>query len=205
MGEYTRDFNSKYDFNKRSFDSEEDTTRPIFYYEKQLDGVTGELVDVEMVKVQSPGEHLNVFGGRVTKEHKLRWPRSYDAFKRGEDQTNGMPLSKWPEVSANVDFANQLRGFGFHTVEDVARMQDGAQRLFHGSLTWKRKAEKFLEEQAKLRGAEAAKADNAAHEAEMADLRAQLADLKAAMAGATPIERKKPGRKPKVKPEEAAA
>ena len=185
---YSHSFDSsKYDFSNNSFEEEKDTARPIFYMDEVVDPATQEIQRVEMIKIQSPGENLCVYGGKVREQDRLRFAKAYDAFKRGETTTDGTPLSKWPSVASNVDFLSQLRAFGFQTVEDMANMADSAQRLFHGSLTWKRKAQIFLSENKKV---EAAKAKDA----ELEDLRAQLAEIKAALAE----NAAKPGRKPKV-------
>ena len=143
-----------------SFEEERDTSRAIFYWEDDIDPKTGELVKIEMAKIQSPGE----------------------AFKKGEEAVDGIPLALWPEVAANVDFMSQLRGFGFHTVEDMSKMADSAQRLFHGSLTWKKKAERFLAEQAKLQSVNEYDAKESEKDKELAELRGRLSRLEMASA-----------------------
>lgn len=190
MSGYTHSFDaSKFNFSNNSFEEEKDTARPVFYMDEVVDPVTQEIRRVEMIKIQSPGEALCVYGGKVREEDKRRFARAYEAFKSGENMTDGTPLSKWPAVASNVDFLSQLRAFGFQTVEDMANMADSALRLFHGSLTWKRKAQIFLTDLNKTKAAES-------KDAEMEELRAQLAELRAQM-GQQP-ERKKPGRKPKL-------
>ena len=165
-----------------SFEEERDTSRAIFYWEDDIDPKTGELVKIEMAKIQSPGEALNVYGGRVRDEDRQRFSKAYEAFKKGEEAVDGIPLALWPEVAANVDFMSQLRGFGFHTVEDMSKMADSAQRLFHGSLTWKKKAERFLAEQAKLQSVNEYDARESEKDKELAELRGRLSRLEMASA-----------------------
>lgn len=197
---FARTFDAPYNMAKGDFDVERDTARPVFYIEQQEQ--KGVLVDVEMVRVQSPGENLNVFGGKVTKEHQMRWPQQYAAFKSGETGISGTPLSKWAAVAGNPDFVAQLRVFGFQTVEDLANMNDGSMHLFHGSLTLKLRAQAHLTEQRKLREAEDKEKINAATSNELAILREQIAQLTAAQSA--PAKRK-PGRPARKAAEDAAA
>jgi len=191
MNAYAHTFDSsKFDFGSNSFKPEQDTAKPIFYMDEVADPVTGDLVKVEMIKIQSPGEALCVYGGKVRPEDRARFARQYDAFKKGETLAEGTPLTQWSEVSANIDFVAQLRAYGFQTVEDVARMADNAMRLFHGALTLKRKAERFLSEQEKKKNMSAQDQAMEALKAELAALKAQITEPKA--------ERKKPGPKPKI-------
>jgi hypothetical protein len=196
MNAYTHSFDAgKYNFGSNDFEPEKDTARPIFYMEETADPVSGNLVKREMIRIQSPGEALAVYGGYVREVDKRRFPREYEAFKKGETITDGTPLSAWGEVAGNVDFLSQLRAFGFQTVEDIARMADSALRLFHGSLTWKKKAQKFLDIQNKTKSAEA-------KDGEIEALRARLAALEAK---GTESEPKRRGRPPRVQAEETAA
>lgn len=187
MSGFTRSFDaSKYNFDKKDFDRENDTARPMFYMQDEVNPHTDEIIQVEMVKIFSPGEALNVYGGKVREIDRHRFAKEYEAFKKGETSVDGTPLSKWPDVASNVEFLSQLRAFGFQTVEDIAKMNDGAMRLFHGSLVWKKKAEKFvketkekaaLEAQRKLMEETAAK--DAQKDQAIAELTARLAALEA--------------------------
>lgn len=201
MSGFTRSFDaSKYNFDKKDFDRENDTARPMFYMQDEVDG-KGDIIRVEMVKILSPGEALNVYGGKVREEDRQRFAREYEAFKKGETITDGTPLSQWSEVSANVELLSQLRAFGFQTVEDIAKMNDGAIRLFHGSMTYRAKAQKFLEAQKKAKEAEEATKGKEDRERENAELRERIAALEAGMAP----KKNKGGRPRKEKPQESAA
>lgn len=176
---HTFDVN-KFNMERNDFDPEKDTARPIFYMEDRIDPVTQGIIKIEMIRIQSPGEALNVFGGPVRPVDKDRFRAAYEAFKRGESIVDGTPLSSWPEASVNPDFVSQLRGFGFQTVEDVAKMADSAQRLFHGSLVWKRKAQIYVDQQKKLKAADAEAAKESAKDAELSALRERIAALETA-------------------------
>lgn len=198
MTGYTHSFDpGKFNFDKNDFDPEKDTARPTFYMLEEVNGA-GELISKEMIKIQSPSEHLNVYGGPVREIDKQRFAKQYDAFRRGEEIIDGTPLSKWPEVASNVEFVSQLRAYGFQTVEDIAKMNDGAIRLFHGAATWRKKAQNFVEGQKKT--IEAEKANTV--KAENDELKARLAALEAKLASPP---KGKPGRKPRVAPTEQTA
>lgn len=200
MSGYARHFDvNRFDMDRKDFDREKDTARPMFFVEQRVDPVTNQLIDVDMVKVQSPGEHLNVFGGAVTEEHKRRWPDEYRRFKAGEKELDGTPLSKWPAVASNVEFMSELRLFGFQTVEDLAKMPDSAIRLFHGADVWRLKARKYMDEQRAV--LEAKKADE--KDAQIAMLMERLSKLE--QSGVAPVVKNKGGRPRKTDEQTQAA
>lgn len=199
MTGYTHSFDpNKFNFDKNEFDPEKDTARPVFYMQDDLDPHTNTIVKTEMIKIQSPGEALNVYGGKVREIDRRRFSVQYEAFRRGETITDGTPLSAWPEVAANIEFLSQLRAFGFQTVEDVSKMADSAQRLFHGSLTWKKKAQIFVEQQNKLKAGEADKAAQDAKDAQISALMERISALESA-----PVKNK--GGRPRKQAEQTAA
>lgn len=196
MNAYSHSFDSsRFSFEKNDFEPEKETCTAIFYMQEEVDPSTNELVKIEYVKIRGPGENLAIYGGKVRPEDKLRFARAYEAFKKGETLENGTSLSKWPEVSNNVDFLAQLRGMGFQTVEDVARMPDQSLRMFHGALTYRRKAQIFLDKQKEAAGQDA-------KDAAINELRAQLAAIQAQM---DERSKNKGGRPRKVQPTETAA
>ena len=91
----------------------------------------------------------------------------------------GESLSKWGDVASTIEFMSQLRAYGFQTVEDIANMTDGAERLFHGSQVWKKKAQVFLAEQNRMKSIQEFEAKESAKDTELADLRQRLAALEA--------------------------
>lgn len=190
---------SQYDFDQRGFADQKDTTRPTFYMDKRPNPKTGELEDVEMFRVLSPGENLNIMGGEVTDQHRERWPQFYEAFKRNETLATGTPLSKWPELASNLDFVTQLQAFRFFTVEDVAGMNDSAHRLFPGALTWCRKAQAWLVAQRRINDALAQKDAGDAKDKAIADLQAQIVALAEKMNASGPVERVRRKRGPNKK------
>lgn len=187
--------NSKFNFDTSEFERERDTSRPIFYMKSVFNKDKDALDEVEYVKITAPGEILNVFGGPVREVDRMRWPEQYERFKKGEQGTDGTPLAKWPEVAMDIDFIDQMRAFRILTVEDMAKMGDSALRLFHGSLEYRKKAQVWLQKQAKEAG-EADSSDKDRRIQELEDqMRAMMEKMSAAAASveAEPVKRR-PGR-----------
>lgn len=200
MSGFARHFDSsQFDFGKNGFKKEDDPSRPIFYTKSVLNKLTGKLEDVEMVKITAPGETLCVYGGKVRDVDRMRWPDEYERFKRGEQGTNGIPLSKWPECANDIDFIDQMRAIRINTVEDMANMPDTALRLFHGALEYRVKAQAFLAEKQREQRIMAQESAAMATAAELDALRQEIAALKAAQ------ESRSKGGRPKKVVEEVAA
>jgi ribosomal protein L29 len=179
MSNYARSFDAtRFDFENKGFIPEPDKARPTFFYKDALDA-KGDLVKKEMIKISSPGESLSVYGGPVRECDRQRFSKAYEAFIKGEELMDGTPLSKWGDVASTIEFMSQLRAYGFQTVEDIANMTDGAERLFHGSQVWKKKAQVFLAEQNRIKSIQELEAKESAKDTELADLRQRLAALEA--------------------------
>lgn len=192
MSGYARHLDaSKFDFGTNGFKPEQDTARPLFFKKSMLNKETEQLEEYEMVKIVCPGETLNVFVGKVTDDHRMRWPQQYERFQRGEAQADGTPLSQWPEIANDIDLIDQMRAIRINTVEDMANMPDTALRLFHGSMEWRAKAKAFLDKHYKQKASEAAASENAEKDRQIAELRASIEALQKQMVP------RKPGRKPK--------
>lgn len=104
--------------------------------------------DVEKVTIIAPGQKNSEFVGRVTDEHRFRWPDLYAKFKAGLEQVpEGTPLEMWPPMSKAQ--AQNLRALNIHTVEQLAGLPDsglvllgmGARDLQTKALTWLKSAE----------------------------------------------------------------
>jgi hypothetical protein len=104
--------------------------------------------DVEMVEVIIPGDSKSTWAGRVKQEHKDRWPREYEAFKKGQAvEHDGYPLKMWPPMTPAL--VATLGALNVYTVEQLAAVQDGAlQNLGTGGRQLRDKAKMFLEQQA---------------------------------------------------------
>lgn len=80
--------------------------------------------DVEMISVIQPGEKEEI-KTLATDFHRRRFPRQYEAFKKGLEQTaGGTPLDHlYPSQPATV--AN-LRAFNIFTIQQLAAISDSA-------------------------------------------------------------------------------
>lgn len=133
---------------------------------------------VELVRIFIAGDSKAVGEFRVTPEHKLRFARAYEAFKKGEEQSaTGTPIEMLPDLDA-ITLA-RLKVMNVFTVEGLAELPDGyLDNLGLGARQLRVRAKSFL---AKV------KKPNP----EIDELKAQIAALQAQI-GAEP---KKRGRK----------
>lgn len=196
MSGFTRNFDAAFDMTSGRFAEEKaERAKPRFWVDEILNRKTNELEKIEMVEIRVPGEDKNVWAGKVTDAHRQRFPRYYEAFKKGEDApVYGHALEKLPGITHQL--VSQLKFMGFTSAEDLAKATDQAIGQFHAGLTWRRKAQLWLDEQRALESAANSSTQKDALIAEQARaleaLQAQMAQLSAQMS-----ERKKPGRKPK--------
>lgn len=79
--------------------------------------------DVERVEIIVPGDMKGSPVVKVTDLHRQRWPREYDAFKRGlKPTTTGEPIEYWGGLSP-AQIAT-LKAFNVQSVEDIAGLSD---------------------------------------------------------------------------------
>lgn len=197
---YTRNVN--WDMGTGTFEEEsKERAKVRFWIDEVLNPMTNNLDKIEMIEIRVPGEDKNIWAGKVEEKHRRRFGRAYQFFKSGQEMPiNGHPLDKLPGITAQL--LTDLRYMGFASVEDLSRATDQAIGMFHGGLTWRRKAQLWLDEQKAI---ESKVNDSSAKDALIAEqgealkaLQAQMAEMSAMM-----MERKKPG--PKPKSEQAAA
>lgn len=128
-----------------------DTCIPRFHLETEAILVDGQKVfrDVEMVEIIMPGNPWNKPDIRVTDTERARWPKSYAAFKAGQEAPiDGTPLEEWPVLSRSQVLT--LKSLEFRTVEDIAEMNEYAiQRVGMGARQLKTKAMAYLDDGAK--------------------------------------------------------
>ena len=130
-----------------------DITYPIFYMEAVQDHKASKehgrpvFEEKEYVKIMDT-DRLNEFVGPVEERHRQRWPKHYEAFKKGHEMPlEGTPINEWPMIS--VSQRAELNSLGVRTVEALAEFPDGdipkRTRLDES----KRMAKDWLEEAAK--------------------------------------------------------
>lgn len=100
--------------------------------------------DLEFIKIASGGQKLSIIHRPIREEDKRRFPRHYDAFKRGmEAPIVGTPLAEWPGITRGQ--VEELAHFHVRSVEQLAEMSDANAQNFAGMQALKARARDFLE------------------------------------------------------------
>lgn len=151
--------------------------------------------EVEYVDIKIPGNRLSGAVRPATTADIERFPRHYAAFKNRvtDELVEGTLLSEWPLMSRSM--VEQLAFFNVKTVEQLASMTDGNAQKFQGINGFKAKAKEWLKV-----AKEGKAAADLAQELEKRDqqiemLTAQVNKLMEQQLPATPVVRKKRGRK----------
>lgn len=128
-------------------------TNVIFYKKSIIDPVKSReqgrpfFVSVDYIRIQQPGEPLNVVDRPVRDDPRViqRWPQHYQRFQDNQEEVpEGTPVEmlfpNHPEIPAN------LHTYGVHTVEQLAQLTAHAlQSIGMGSVEWQGMARKFLD------------------------------------------------------------
>lgn len=105
--------------------------------------------DREFVKIQKPGESLEIIERPVQDSDKFRWPRQWALFEQGREQIpDGIPISLlYPDKPSVTD---TLTGYNIHTVEQLANLSaNGINSVGMGCQEWVNKAQKYIEQATK--------------------------------------------------------
>jgi len=133
--------------------------------------------DQEFVEIITPGLTKSRPCRPVTDADKARWPKQYEAFKKGlEPALEGTPLENWPRVG--VSQVRMLKSLEIHTLEQLAAVGDDAlQHMGMGARDLRREAQVTLETAAKGTAPIARLvAENAQQGQDIEMLKRQLAD-----------------------------
>lgn len=101
--------------------------------------------DHVFVKIQHPGETLNIVERPVREDDKQRWPRQWQQFVNGSTQApEGIPITLlFPDKPA---IAMTLKGYNIHTVEQLAHLSaQGISTVGLGCQEWVNGAKRYLE------------------------------------------------------------
>lgn len=141
------DYTHNFDFNTGQITTQtRDGCVPRFFIKREPDQRTGVIKEVEYVEINVIGDRLSKRRPVVTDEHRARWGREYDAFKRGiELQLDGTGLAQWPVLDDTM--ISEFQRLGFRTVEHVAAATDSQIQNLQGGFGWRRAAQNFIEEQ----------------------------------------------------------
>jgi hypothetical protein len=166
-----------------SFGQGGDRNYPRFFIESIQDQLATEregrpiFRDEERVEIIMPGNAHTRPVMRVTREHQEKWPKEYEAFKKGiEICADGTPLEEWPVLKKSMVL--ELKALGFQTVEHVASMDDLAtQRIGMGGMGLRNRAKAYLDdaEAGKLTGQ--LQADNNRKDAQIAELSRKVEEM----------------------------
>lgn len=148
----------------------------VFFYNKPMQNMAKTVEngrpyfeDKVFVKIQQPGERLNIVDRPVQDTDKQRWPVQWAQFVQNKEQIpEGTMIDLlYPEQPA---VAATLRAGGVHTVEQLAELSAGAiETIGMGCQQWVNYAQKYLSDS--NRGV---KATQMRHELEERDRRIKL-------------------------------
>lgn len=135
-------------------------------------------VDTEMVEIRVRGDRNNVVQRPARPDDQKRFPAAYKAFKDGVDgQAAGTPLREWPVMSRSA--VEELKYFGFYTVEQLAAADDAACARMNGLSTFRAKAKIFLEHAAGGSPAERLLKENQDMKNQLEAMQRQMVELNA--------------------------
>ena len=136
--------------------------------------------EVDYIRIIIPGDKNNVVDTKVTEEHKMRFEKQFERFKKNQEQAvSGTPLEVWPQMT--VGQVAELKAMNIHTVEQLADVPDNLAQKIMGSHALRAKAKMFLE-------AAAGEAVNSKMVAELEKRDIELAALKEQMAQIVKIQ-----------------
>lgn len=99
----------------------------------------------DYVKIQHPGESLNVVDREVTPADKARWPNKWAQYQAGVNQIpDGIPINLLFPTKPEIE--TTLRGYNIHTVEQLANLSaHGIGTIGMGAQDWVNAAKKYME------------------------------------------------------------
>jgi len=99
----------------------------------------------DFVKIQHPGESLNVVDREVTPQDKARWPNKWAQYEAGVNQIpDGIPINLLFPTKPEIE--TTLRGYNIHTVEQLANLSaHGIGTIGMGAQDWVNAAKKYME------------------------------------------------------------
>ncbi len=141
--------------------------------------------DVVHVEVRVRGARNEVVHKPVDELVKRRFRDAWRAYEQGEELTGqGTPLSEWPSMSKSQ--VEELKYFGFFTVEHLAGARDDVLNKFPGLRTLRDRARNFMElakgnaPLEKIQGElDSTKSDLAAAQEQLKDMSRRMAEMEA--------------------------
>lgn len=132
--------------------------------------------DVVHVEIRVRGDRNNIVHKPVDDQIKRRFRDAWRAHEQGEElMQKGTPLAEWPIVTKSM--VEELKYFGFYTVEQVAEASSGVISKFPGLQSIQQRAQRFLELAKGSAPLEAMQANLEKVSSEKEALEAQVRDL----------------------------
>lgn len=119
-------------------------TREVQHKAKTLEAGRPIFVSLEYIEIRIPGDNRNIIDRKVLEKDIRRWPKQYEAFKKGDEcQIEGTPLKQWSSLAATR--VKELNAVNIHTVEQLADLPDTALKMVGmDGHTLKTKAQAFV-------------------------------------------------------------
>lgn len=155
------------------------TTESVFSKkETYLAGGVPKYVDMDFITITIPGDKHTSIHTPVTDFHEWRFPKEYEAFKRGKDaEVVGTPLAMWPALQPSQ--VAELKHQGVRTIEQLASLSDSVSGSLRGFYALKSKAQQFLDDAKDKNAAAVVRAQmdeqEARHKAELKAMEDRLA------------------------------
>lgn len=99
--------------------------------------------DWPFCRIHTPGDRNNIIDQPVNESYKQRFPQQWARFKAGEDGVIGTRLEQWPLITKAL--VEELRYFGFRTVEHIAEAKDDVLSKMPGLRALSEKAKVYLD------------------------------------------------------------
>jgi hypothetical protein len=132
--------------------------------------------EVIMIKIITPGNRDNIVDREMQPHDKIRFRETWARFEKGEHELGtGTPLAEWPLVSRSM--AEELKFFGFFSVEHVAEANDAVMSKMPGLRELSGRAKAWLTATKDTEGTAKALKENEDLKSQIAALTAQVADL----------------------------
>lgn len=145
--------------------------------------------DMAFIRIVTPGNRDTIIDRPVRPEDKFRFPKQHAAFVAGEEGLAGATrLEEWTPMPRSM--VEELRYFGFRSVEHVADANDQVLSKMPGLREWSARAKAFLIAAKDSSAITRAEAANSALQSQIDTLKAtveELSKLKAAPEGATAL------------------
>jgi len=133
----------------------------------------------DYVKIQHPGETLNVVDRPVKEDDPQRWPRQWHSYQQGVRQVpDGVPINLL--FPAKPEIETMLRGYNIHTIEQLAGLSgDAISTVGMGAQEWVNAAQRYMERANKGVDHHKFETELAKRDAVVASLTRQLAEVTA--------------------------